>query len=66
MFNKEQIIKNRENELLEIFILMEQNDYESKKQALVRYAKWKGLKPDYYMLHNELNQHYKEFLAGNI
>jgi len=66
MFNKEEMIKKHEDELLEIFILVEQNNFESKKEALMRYAKWKGLKPDWYMLHNELNQHYRDFVAGRV
>lgn len=66
MLNKQQKLKEQENELLQIFILVEQNTYDSKKEALVRYAKWKGLKPNYYLLNNELKQHYAEFLKGNI
>ena len=55
-----------EDELLEIFILVEKNNFESKKEALVRYAKFKGVSVGWHFLHNELNQHYKEFIAAQI
>lgn len=64
MFNKQQILKNKENELLEIFILVEKNTYGTKKEALIRYAKWKGIKPDYYLLNEELKQHYAQFIEN--
>lgn len=61
---EEKRIVSMENELLEIFILIEENNHASTQEALTRYAKLMQIKPTWGLLHVELNQHYKDFLKG--
>lgn len=65
MFNPRQdIIKREEDELLEIFLLIEKNNYDSSKEAGIRYAKLKGIK-SMSIAFKEAKLKYREFIQNN-
>lgn len=51
--------EQKEDELLEIFILLENNNYESTKEALIRYMRLTGLNALKAM--DEMKEKYKQF-----
>ncbi len=58
---REEMSKDRENELLEIFILLEKNTFEDSKKAANRYAALIGI-TNLSKAHNEAVSHYRLFL----
>lgn len=57
--DKEERLKQMEDELLEIYILLEKDTFEDKKQATMRYARLKGI--DFATAYIEVKARYKIF-----
>lgn len=60
---KEERIAQKENELLEIYILLEQNNYEATKEATIRYQRLQGIdRPSIALI--EVKAKYKAYIEG--